>query len=273
MRGASLLLIAVFGGCSFPDVSTGDGLDTSSAGDPSGPGPGGTTSSDVAGPGPTSTGSAGGGGATTSSTSGATSTTSAQGGAGGTGGGGAATTSSAGGAPGTGGEGGAGGDGDGGGTVTSSSTAASTATATTTGGGGSGACPPGCEVLCGSAECPASATAEDCDGDGDPDQGDAPDCHPCNDRVFHGQQTYFVDPYVRQQGGMSFDYDCNGTADREYPLDSDGCGSLAACGAERIYALPALPACGSQAQYQNCTDLGVAACSNGSTGMALAGCR
>lgn len=255
MRHASLLLVALLGACTFPDVLTGDPLDASSTGDPSGPGPGGTT--DVAGPGPTSTGSAGGGG-NASSTADASTTTSAQGGAGGTGDGGAGTTGSTGGAPGTGGEGG-GGDGGNGPSTTTSATAT-----TTTGSGGSGPCPTNCDACRDS--CPEDATVGDCDGDGDPD---ATDCQRCDARVFAGQPGYFTTAYPRLQGGTSFDYDCSGSASTDY--NEGECAGLVCPAGDRFYSEP--PACGQPATSVSCRAVALVGCMTDQTFNDPVGCH
>ncbi|MEM9194292.1 MAG: putative metal-binding motif-containing protein [Myxococcota bacterium] len=46
------------------------------------------------------------------------------------------------------------------------------------------------------------------------------DCHDGNMNVFPGQTRFFSTGYTRTTGGSSFDYDCDGTAERQYGCQS-----------------------------------------------------
>lgn len=99
---------------------------------------------------------------------------------------------------------------------------------------------------------------DDCDHDGDPDISD---CQPCDPLVFHGQETYFDEAFAtfEDPDDSSFDYDCSGAEDVEYPYEPDGCSGVATavCGDTPIFTGDDAPACGESRFVQDCMEVGV----------------
>lgn len=96
---------------------------------------------------------------------------------------------------------------------------------------------------------PDTATTESCvDGDGDGEGSLACgglDCHDGNKSVFSKQAAWFDKPYTAAAGGESWDYNCSGKAELEWPdrfvcmLDASG----TACTFKKGYVAAA--ACGA----------------------------
>jgi hypothetical protein len=164
---------------------------------------------------------------------------------------------------------GAGGEGSGGeGGSTGGAPASSSASAGGDGGGGPEPCPAGCSC---EGSCPLRATRDDCDADGDPA---ASDCHDCNALVFSGQEEWFDVPHDPPGPDIeSFDYDCDGDSDLEYPFDSGGCGAMGSCVSDLVFVEP--PSCGEPVAYSACEPRGVVLpmCADAQSGVMLARCH
>lgn len=96
----------------------------------------------------------------------------------------------------------------------------------TSDGGGGGSSGPGGDGTC-DAGCDYTVTPEgagggdtDCDDDGDPN---GPDCQPCDPAVFHRQGAFFGVQHLREDGTMSWDYDCSGEPEFDRLFDAQGC--------------------------------------------------
>jgi hypothetical protein len=94
------------------------------------------------------------------------------------------------------------------------------------------------------------------------------DCCDTDDAAYPGAKTFF---YQADNCG-SFDYDCNGKIDPEYPI-SLTCGGTAATGCTGGSGFLTDPGCGNTAPLYTCVGNGLLACTPGTPISQRQGCR
>lgn len=98
------------------------------------------------------------------------------------------------------------------------------------------------------------------------------DCDDEDPRVHPGATAWQLDPYCVPGSGCakkSFDYDCSGTEDRQYPTAFSGC-STSPCGGAGWS--DAVPGCGITAGWTFCK-LDLVVCNKDTSGTQKQGCR